>query len=98
MDDRLDFDSFFPDLPRLSRPLTTVFRYFPDERLTFESDAGVRLLVRRDGEVALRVDGEPPPVNMSFLFEAREDFLIDAEVGELLPRTLWNPLWFRKGP
>ena len=92
---KLDFKSFFPVRPRESRPPelldpTTVFRYFP--RLTFKSDAGVRLLVRRDGEVALRVDGEPPPENISFRFEAREDFFSDAEVGELLPRTLWKPL------
>ena len=94
---KLDFNSFFPVRPKESLPPglfdpTAVLRYFPEERLTFKSDAGVRLLVRRDGEAALRVDGEPPPENISFRFEAREVFFRDAEVGELLPRTLWKPL------
>ena len=92
VDDKLDFDSFFPVRPRECLPPTTVFRYFPEDRIALESDDGVRLLVRRDGEVALRVDDEPPPENISFRFEAREDFFSDAEVGELLPRTLWKPL------
>ena len=63
-----------------------VFLNFPDERTTLFSEAGVRLLVRMDGDVALRVDGDPPPVNVSFRTEAR-DFFKDGEVGELFPLT-----------
>ena len=82
--------------PRDSRPPVlldpiTLLLCFPDERTTLFCETGVRLLVRIDGEVALRVDGDPPPVNVSLRIEAR-DFLNDGEVGELLPRTLWKPL------
>ena len=63
-----------------------VFLNFPDERTTLFSEAGVRLLVRMDGDVALRVDGDPPPVSVSFRAEAR-DFFKDGEVGELFPLT-----------
>ena len=82
---------FFPGRPRDNRPPvlldplpTTLFLTFPDERGTLWSDAGVKLLVRIDGDVALRVDGDPPPANVSFRIEARDFF---KDVGELFPRT-----------
>ena len=77
--------------PRDSRPPVlfdpiTLLLYFPDERTTLFSDTGVKLLVRIEGEVALRVDGDPPPANVSLRTEAR-DFLNGGEVDEPLPRT-----------
>ena len=82
--------------PRDSRPPLlfdpiTLLLYFPAERTTLFSDTGVRLLVRIDGDVALLVDGDPPPANVSFRIEAR-DFLNGGEVGEPFPRTPWKPL------
>ena len=96
IDEELDFDSLFPMRPRDSLPPVlfdpiTLLLYFPDERTTLFSVTGGRLLVRIEGDVVLRVDGDPPPANVSLRIEAR-DFLNGGEVGEPLPRTPWKPL------
>ena len=68
-------------------PPTTLFLTLLGERGRLESDEGVTLLVRMDGDVALRVDGGPPTEYVSFRIETRDFFRV-AEEGELLPRTL----------